>query len=187
MLMIGSPSYSLSLFSLSLTLSLSVLLTHFLSPALYLYPPTHTHTVKEKMKYRASALVKIQKTVRMWLCKKKHKPRWVYTHTHAYTHYLCLKVLHTLCLLMASPHSAVRSWNQSGELSRDSWPSVTVLHLENIYCFGECIHPGDGFLNCFVIMVFWLYVCMCTCERAHTYVCVRGLIRTQRRRHGEGA
>uniref|UniRef100_A0A8C7IW03 Unconventional myosin-VI n=1 Tax=Oncorhynchus kisutch TaxID=8019 RepID=A0A8C7IW03_ONCKI len=31
--------------------------------------------LKEKMKYRASALVKIQKTVRMWLCKKKHKPR----------------------------------------------------------------------------------------------------------------
>uniref|UniRef100_A0A8C7F4D1 Unconventional myosin-VI n=1 Tax=Oncorhynchus kisutch TaxID=8019 RepID=A0A8C7F4D1_ONCKI len=31
--------------------------------------------VKEKMKYRASALIKIQKTVRMWLCKRKHKPR----------------------------------------------------------------------------------------------------------------
>ncbi|KAL0969389.1 hypothetical protein UPYG_G00226800 [Umbra pygmaea] len=31
--------------------------------------------LREKMKYRASALIKIQKTVRMWLCKKKHKPR----------------------------------------------------------------------------------------------------------------
>uniref|UniRef100_A0A6Q2Y5R8 Unconventional myosin-VI n=1 Tax=Esox lucius TaxID=8010 RepID=A0A6Q2Y5R8_ESOLU len=31
--------------------------------------------LKEKMKYRASALIKIQKTVRMWLCKKRHKPR----------------------------------------------------------------------------------------------------------------
>uniref|UniRef100_A0A674BTV6 Unconventional myosin-VI n=1 Tax=Salmo trutta TaxID=8032 RepID=A0A674BTV6_SALTR len=31
--------------------------------------------LKEKMKYRASALIKIQKTVRMWLCKRKHKPR----------------------------------------------------------------------------------------------------------------
>uniref|UniRef100_A0A8C7RF58 Unconventional myosin-VI n=1 Tax=Oncorhynchus mykiss TaxID=8022 RepID=A0A8C7RF58_ONCMY len=31
--------------------------------------------LKEKMKYRASALITIQKTVRMWLCKRKHKPR----------------------------------------------------------------------------------------------------------------
>ncbi|KAK6304193.1 hypothetical protein J4Q44_G00247790 [Coregonus suidteri] len=31
--------------------------------------------LKEKMKYRATALIKIQKTVRMWLCKRKHKPR----------------------------------------------------------------------------------------------------------------
>ncbi|XP_076021602.1 myosin VIb [Genypterus blacodes] len=28
-----------------------------------------------KMTYRATACIKIQKTVRMWLCKKKHKPR----------------------------------------------------------------------------------------------------------------
>uniref|UniRef100_UPI00398E6FC2 myosin VIa isoform X2 n=1 Tax=Pristiophorus japonicus TaxID=55135 RepID=UPI00398E6FC2 len=31
--------------------------------------------LKNKMKYRAVACVKMQKTVRMWLCKKKHKPR----------------------------------------------------------------------------------------------------------------
>ncbi|XP_048830708.1 myosin VIb isoform X1 [Brienomyrus brachyistius] len=31
--------------------------------------------LKNKMKYRASACVTIQKTVRMWLCKRKHKPR----------------------------------------------------------------------------------------------------------------
>lgn len=30
------------------------------------------------MQYRALACIKIQKTVRMWLCKKKHKPRWVF-------------------------------------------------------------------------------------------------------------
>ncbi|OWK57707.1 Unconventional myosin-VI [Lonchura striata] len=32
-------------------------------------------TVKNKIKYRASACIKIQKTIRMWLCKRKHKPR----------------------------------------------------------------------------------------------------------------
>ncbi|KAF7704315.1 myosin VIb [Silurus meridionalis] len=31
--------------------------------------------LKNKIKYRASACIKIQKTVRMWLCKKRHKPR----------------------------------------------------------------------------------------------------------------
>ncbi|GCB62747.1 hypothetical protein scyTo_0013109, partial [Scyliorhinus torazame] len=31
--------------------------------------------LKNKMKYRAAACIKMQKTVRMWLCKKKHKPR----------------------------------------------------------------------------------------------------------------
>uniref|UniRef100_A0AAY4CNK1 Unconventional myosin-VI n=1 Tax=Denticeps clupeoides TaxID=299321 RepID=A0AAY4CNK1_9TELE len=31
--------------------------------------------LKNKMLYRASACVKMQKTVRMWLCKRKHKPR----------------------------------------------------------------------------------------------------------------
>ncbi|XP_029972779.1 unconventional myosin-VI-like [Salarias fasciatus] len=31
--------------------------------------------LRNKMSYRALACVKIQKTVRMWLCKKKHKPR----------------------------------------------------------------------------------------------------------------
>uniref|UniRef100_A0A8D2LX86 Unconventional myosin-VI n=1 Tax=Varanus komodoensis TaxID=61221 RepID=A0A8D2LX86_VARKO len=31
--------------------------------------------LKNKIKYRASACIKIQKTIRMWLCKKKHKPR----------------------------------------------------------------------------------------------------------------
>ncbi|MGH0119504.1 UNVERIFIED_CONTAM: hypothetical protein FKN15_007705 [Acipenser sinensis] len=30
---------------------------------------------KNKMKYRATACIKMQKTVRMWLCRKKHKPR----------------------------------------------------------------------------------------------------------------
>lgn len=33
--------------------------------------------VRNKMSYRALACIKIQKTVRMWLCKRKHKPRWV--------------------------------------------------------------------------------------------------------------
>ncbi|XP_053566432.1 unconventional myosin-VI isoform X2 [Bombina bombina] len=31
--------------------------------------------LKNKIKYRACACIKMQKTVRMWLCKKKHKPR----------------------------------------------------------------------------------------------------------------
>ncbi|KAI4889543.1 hypothetical protein NFI96_033110, partial [Prochilodus magdalenae] len=31
--------------------------------------------LRNKMKYRASACIKIQKTVRMWLCKRRHKPR----------------------------------------------------------------------------------------------------------------
>lgn len=31
--------------------------------------------LKNKIKYRAGACIKMQKTVRMWLCKKKHKPR----------------------------------------------------------------------------------------------------------------
>ncbi|XP_051781509.1 myosin VIa isoform X5 [Erpetoichthys calabaricus] len=31
--------------------------------------------LKNKMKYRADACIKMQKTVRMWLCRKKHKPR----------------------------------------------------------------------------------------------------------------
>ncbi|XP_041828671.1 myosin VIb isoform X1 [Melanotaenia boesemani] len=31
--------------------------------------------LRNKMGYRAQACIKIQKTVRMWLCKKKHKPR----------------------------------------------------------------------------------------------------------------
>ncbi|KAM4694167.1 unconventional myosin-VI isoform 6-T7 [Discoglossus pictus] len=31
--------------------------------------------LKNKIKYRASACVKMQKTVRMWLCRRKHKPR----------------------------------------------------------------------------------------------------------------
>ncbi|XP_048841046.1 myosin VIa isoform X2 [Brienomyrus brachyistius] len=31
--------------------------------------------LKNKMLYRASACVKMQKTVRMWLCRRKHKPR----------------------------------------------------------------------------------------------------------------
>ncbi|XP_074400369.1 unconventional myosin-VI-like [Zonotrichia albicollis] len=30
--------------------------------------------LKNKIKYRASACIKIQKTIRMWLCKRKHKP-----------------------------------------------------------------------------------------------------------------
>uniref|UniRef100_A0A8C8GE05 Unconventional myosin-VI n=1 Tax=Oncorhynchus tshawytscha TaxID=74940 RepID=A0A8C8GE05_ONCTS len=56
--------------------SFAFCLTHSLSLSCSLsLPPPHTHTVKEKMKYRASALIKIQKTVRMWLCKRKHKPR----------------------------------------------------------------------------------------------------------------
>ncbi|MGH0138818.1 UNVERIFIED_CONTAM: hypothetical protein FKN15_011839 [Acipenser sinensis] len=31
--------------------------------------------LKNKMKYRATACIKMQKTVRMWLCRRKHKPR----------------------------------------------------------------------------------------------------------------
>ncbi|XP_033967952.1 myosin VIb isoform X1 [Pseudochaenichthys georgianus] len=31
--------------------------------------------LRNKMRYRALACIKIQKTIRMWLCKKKHKPR----------------------------------------------------------------------------------------------------------------
>uniref|UniRef100_A0A667ZB32 Unconventional myosin-VI n=1 Tax=Myripristis murdjan TaxID=586833 RepID=A0A667ZB32_9TELE len=31
--------------------------------------------LKNKIMYRASACIKMQKTVRMWLCKRKHKPR----------------------------------------------------------------------------------------------------------------
>ncbi|RXN18609.1 unconventional myosin-VI-like isoform X1 [Labeo rohita] len=32
--------------------------------------------LKNKMLYRATACIQMQKTVRMWLCKRKHKPRW---------------------------------------------------------------------------------------------------------------
>ncbi|XP_063168928.1 unconventional myosin-VI isoform X1 [Candoia aspera] len=31
--------------------------------------------LKNKIKYRASACIKVQKTIRMWLCKRKHQPR----------------------------------------------------------------------------------------------------------------
>ncbi|XP_038616657.1 unconventional myosin-VI isoform X5 [Tachyglossus aculeatus] len=31
--------------------------------------------LKNKIKYRADACIKVQKTVRMWLCKRKHRPR----------------------------------------------------------------------------------------------------------------
>ncbi|XP_058032093.1 unconventional myosin-VI isoform X2 [Ahaetulla prasina] len=31
--------------------------------------------LKNKIKYRASACIKIQKTIRMWLCKRRHQPR----------------------------------------------------------------------------------------------------------------
>ncbi|KAE8603145.1 hypothetical protein XENTR_v10014237 [Xenopus tropicalis] len=31
--------------------------------------------LKNKIQYRASACIKMQKTIRMWLCRKKHKPR----------------------------------------------------------------------------------------------------------------
>ncbi|XP_054830116.1 unconventional myosin-VI isoform X2 [Eublepharis macularius] len=31
--------------------------------------------LKNKIRYRAGACIKIQKTIRMWLCKRKHKPR----------------------------------------------------------------------------------------------------------------
>ena len=31
--------------------------------------------VKNKIKYRAEACIKMQKTIRMWLCKRRHKPR----------------------------------------------------------------------------------------------------------------
>ncbi|XP_007484288.1 unconventional myosin-VI isoform X3 [Monodelphis domestica] len=31
--------------------------------------------LKNKIKYRADACIKIQKTIRMWLCKRRHKPR----------------------------------------------------------------------------------------------------------------
>uniref|UniRef100_H3DIU6 Unconventional myosin-VI n=1 Tax=Tetraodon nigroviridis TaxID=99883 RepID=H3DIU6_TETNG len=34
-----------------------------------------TAAIRNKMSYRALACIKIQKTVRMWLCKRKHKPR----------------------------------------------------------------------------------------------------------------
>uniref|UniRef100_A0A671SVD7 Unconventional myosin-VI n=1 Tax=Sinocyclocheilus anshuiensis TaxID=1608454 RepID=A0A671SVD7_9TELE len=32
--------------------------------------------LKNKMLYRAKACIQMQKTVRMWLCQRKHKPRW---------------------------------------------------------------------------------------------------------------
>lgn len=35
--------------------------------------------------YRAGACITIQKTVRMWLCRKKHKPRWVWPQKHHVT------------------------------------------------------------------------------------------------------
>ena len=39
--------------------------------------PLLSLAVKNKILYRATACIKMQKTVRMWLCRKKHKPRWV--------------------------------------------------------------------------------------------------------------
>uniref|UniRef100_A0A1A8FNB3 Myosin IC n=1 Tax=Nothobranchius korthausae TaxID=1143690 RepID=A0A1A8FNB3_9TELE len=34
--------------------------------------------LKNKIIYRAGACIQMQKTVRMWLCRKKHKPRWAW-------------------------------------------------------------------------------------------------------------
>lgn len=61
-------------------------------------------TVRNKMSYRASACIKIQKTVRMWLCKRKHKPRWVSswffytTHTHTCTDSTHASFVPSFCL-----------------------------------------------------------------------------------------
>lgn len=44
-----------------------VIVQSWLSPISFL--------VRNKMSYRALACIKIQKTVRMWLCRRKHKPR----------------------------------------------------------------------------------------------------------------
>ncbi|ELK23909.1 Myosin-VI [Myotis davidii] len=37
--------------------------------------PLTPSKVKNKIKYRAEACIKMQKTIRMWLCKRRHKPR----------------------------------------------------------------------------------------------------------------
>lgn len=112
-------------------------------------------TVRNKMSYRALACIKIQKTVRMWLCKRKHKPRWVsswfvyptHTHTHFYhlsvcsllafffffhpAHSVCFlfKLIHAWWVLMAFPHCAFRSSNQSRKSSVEKW-CLTVLLCE---------------------------------------------------------
>nr|XP_033498784.1 myosin VIb [Epinephelus lanceolatus] len=39
------------------------------------FRPGKVQRIRNKMSYRAQACIKIQKTVRMWLCKRKHKPR----------------------------------------------------------------------------------------------------------------
>uniref|UniRef100_A0A7N8WMT5 Unconventional myosin-VI n=1 Tax=Mastacembelus armatus TaxID=205130 RepID=A0A7N8WMT5_9TELE len=39
--------------------------------------PMNNSSYLSQILYRTSACIKMQKTVRMWLCKRKHKPRWV--------------------------------------------------------------------------------------------------------------
>ncbi|XP_048456914.1 myosin VIa [Rhincodon typus] len=46
------------------------IIRHFAGAVCY-----ETLLVKNKMKYRAVSCIKMQKTVRMWLCKRKYKPR----------------------------------------------------------------------------------------------------------------
>lgn len=62
-------------------------------------------TVRNKMSYRALACIKIQKTVRMWLCKRKHKPRWVssWRHTHSHTFIIFTVFLFACALFSLSP------------------------------------------------------------------------------------
>lgn len=75
--------------------------------------------VRNKMSYRALACIKIQKTVRMWLCKRKHKPRWV----------SCLCLSFQPCWatgrLVSGPFCDFKSLNQCGRLS-GKW-CITVV------------------------------------------------------------
>lgn len=62
------------------------------------------------MRYRAVACIKIQKTVRMWLCKRKHKPRSVAswflntTHTCITFHLFAPFALLFICLPLPDLH-----------------------------------------------------------------------------------
>lgn len=86
--------------------------------------------VKNKIKYRASACIKIQKTVRMWLCKRRHKPRWV-------------PVL-TLLNHLPPNNASVMSDTYQQILYVDVHPAVSYFFMIFFSVAWQCWRPGKG-------------------------------------------